>query len=145
MLQSHLKLHHDLSTSCESDSGSQTSNLVLVLCDDIGENSVLSWRDLLGKVNIFRQRHATLLKRATEVDILDGVAKIGRLSDDRDKAVLDLQVDLGALLNVVGEVTFGSNAQSSAAVRVISHPQMVWKALGCRLTLWVGLVTGRRS
>jgi len=93
---------------------------VLVLCDNVGEDGVFSWRNLLWKIDVLRQSHLALLEWAGEVDVLNGIAKIGGLSDDRDKTILDRQVDFGALLYVLAEVARGSNAEGVAAVDAIS-------------------------
>ena len=43
------------------------------------------------------------MERALEVHFADCVAEVGRLADDGDEAVFDLQVDLGAGFDVFVE------------------------------------------
>lgn len=73
-------------------------------------------RNLLGKFNILGQAHWALLERALQVDILDVLAKVRLLIDDTDQAVLDLQVDLCALLDVFVEDTRCLDRESGATV-----------------------------
>lgn len=107
--------NNNLSTTLENDSGSQTSNLLLVLGDHIGKHSVLSRWDLVREVNVLGQSLSALLERALEVDVLDGIAEIGGLTDDSDETVLDLQVDLCALGDVLLELAARSNRERLAA------------------------------
>jgi hypothetical protein len=43
-------------------------------------------------------------------------AEVGGLPDDGDQAVLDLQVHLGAIFDVFGEVTASDDAESCTTV-----------------------------
>ena len=85
----------------------QTSNLILILRHRISHHTILPRRDLFRQINLLRQCRLALLDRTLEVDVLDGVAEIGGLFDDGDQAVFDLQVDFGALRDVLGEGAFG--------------------------------------
>lgn len=73
-------------------------------------------RNLLGKLDILGQAHWALLERALQVDILDVLAKIRLLVDDADQAILDLQVDLCALLDVFVKDTRCLDRESGATV-----------------------------
>jgi hypothetical protein len=102
--------------SVELDGCGQASNLLVVLGLDVGEDSVLSGRDLLGELDILGQGELALLERALEVDFLDLAAEVGGLPDDGDQAVLDLQVHLGAIFDVFGEVTASDDAEGLTTV-----------------------------
>jgi len=115
-----LKLDENLATSGEGNSGSQASDLVLILGDDISEDGVLSRWDLLWKLDILLDSHLALLEWTLEVDVGDSVAEIGSLSDDGDQAILDLQVHLGALLNVLVEVTRRSDGECATTAEAVS-------------------------
>lgn len=76
--------------SREEHGALHTSNLFLIDGIDIGQNSVLSRRDLLGDVHFFLQRQNTLFDRAGHVNLRQVVAQVGFLFDQGDEAVLDL-------------------------------------------------------
>jgi hypothetical protein len=111
-----LAVHSEATVSVELDSRSQAGDLLVVLGGDVGEDGVLSGRDLLGQLDVFGQGGLALLDRALEVDLLDLGAEVGVLPDDGDQAVLDLQVHLGAVFNVLREVTAGDDAEGLTAV-----------------------------
>jgi len=100
----------------ELDGRSQAGDLLVVLGLDVGENGVLSGRDLLGELDVLGQGELALLERALEVDVLDLGAEVGILPDDGDQAVLDLQVHLGAIFDVLREVAASDDAEGLAAV-----------------------------
>jgi hypothetical protein len=100
----------------ELDGRGQAGDLLVVLGLDVGENGVLSGRDLLGELDVLGQGELALLKRALEVDVLDLGAEVGVLSDDGDQTVLDLQVHLGAIFDILREVTASDDAEGLAAV-----------------------------
>jgi hypothetical protein len=100
----------------ELDGRGQAGDLLVVLGLDVGENGVLSGRDLLGELDVLGQGELALLERALEVDVLDLSAEVGVLPDDGDQAVLDLQVHLGAIFNVLREVTASDDAEGLATV-----------------------------
>ena len=93
----------------------QTGNLVVVLGVGIGNDVVLSRRDLLRKFDVLGELGLAVVDGAVEVDVLDGVAEVGGLLDDGDQAVLDLQVDVGALVDLLGQVAFGGDGEGGAA------------------------------
>lgn len=119
-----LELYNERTTTSESDSSGQTGNLVLILGHNVGENRVLSWWNLCRKRDILLDRHLALLERALQVDIGDGVAEIGGLSDDGDQAILDLQVYLGALLDVLVEVAGGGDGEVVTTIEAVSRLRM---------------------
>ena len=100
----------------ELNSSGQAGDLLVVLGHDVGENGVLSGRDLLRQLDVLGQGQLALLERALEVDILDLAAEVGGLPDDGDQAVLDLQVHLGAIFDIFREVTAGDDAEGLAAM-----------------------------
>ena len=122
-----LKLDENLATSGEGNSGSQASDLVLILGDDISEDGVLSRWDLLWKLDILLDSHLALLEWALEVDVGNSVAEIGSLSDDGDQAILDLQVYLGTLLNVLVEVTRRGDSECVTTAEAVSNLD-VWRS-----------------
>ena len=104
-------MHLHAAVSVELDGRGQASDLLVVLGLDVGEDSVLSGRDLLGELDVLGQGELALLERALEIDFLDLAAEVGGLPDDGDQAVLDLQVHLGAIFDVFGEVTASDDAE----------------------------------
>lgn len=56
-------------------------------------------RDLGRQVNILRNLHLASLQRALEVDVANLLAQIRLSANKSDKAVLDSQQDVGALLD----------------------------------------------
>jgi hypothetical protein len=62
----------------------------------------------------------TLLERALEVGLLDRFACIALLVDERDHAVLDLQVHLSSLDNLLLEVAASLDTESLTAVGMVS-------------------------
>lgn len=111
-------MHLHAAIPVKLNSGFQASDLLLVLGDDVREDGVLSGRDLLRQLDVLGEGGLALLDRALEVDVLDGVAQVGGLLDDGDQAVLDLQVHLGAVLDIFGEVTAGGDGENLAAESV---------------------------
>lgn len=98
----------------EDDSSGKASNLLLVLGVDVGEDSVLSRRNLLRELNILGQAHGTLLERTLQVHVLDVLAEIGFLVDDANETILDLKVHFGAFFDVLGEDTRSLDCESGA-------------------------------
>ena len=95
-----LQLNEHVSLPRKGNRCGQACNLVIVLADNVGQDGVLSGRDLLRQRDILRQRHLALLQRTFEVDVANSVAEICRLSDDGNEAVLDLKVHLCAVLHL---------------------------------------------
>ena len=62
-------------------------------------------RDLPGQIDILGQAHLALLERAVEISLLDRVAAVCVLVDERDEAVLDLEMHLEALADLLFKVT----------------------------------------
>lgn len=72
-------------------------------------------RDLLGKVNILGELHLALLERTFQVCFLDRLARIRILVDQSNEIVVsDRKVHLGALFDLLLEVSLGGNAKSLA-------------------------------
>lgn len=138
-------MHLHAAVSVELDGRGQAGDLLVVLGLNVRENSILSGRDLLGELDVLGQGELALLKRAFEVDVLDLAAEVGILPDDGDQAVLDLQVHLGAIFDVFGEVTASDDAESLAAVFFYLAHVYVGGAATQILTPWVGWGSGRRS
>lgn len=100
-----LEIHHRL----------QTRDLLLVLGVRVRHDRVLALGHLLRDLDLLGQRHVPLLERALEVDVADLLAQVGLLVDQPDQAVLDLEQDLGAVLDVLGEGPVGDDAEGGAA------------------------------
>lgn len=113
-----LEAEDSITTAGEGDGRSQAGDLLVILGDNIGKDGVFPGRDLGGQVDILCERHDALLKRAVEVDILDGVAQVCGLADDRDQAVLDLQPDLCPLFNVLLELALGGDCECGATAGI---------------------------
>jgi hypothetical protein len=76
--------------------------------------------DFAGQSDVLGQAQLALLERALEVGLLDRFACIALLVDERDEAVLDLQVHLGSLDNLLLEVAAGLDAESLTAMDMVS-------------------------
>lgn len=68
--------------------------------------------DLRREVDILRETHLSLIERAVQIDVRDGVAEIRLLVDEGNQTVLDLDVDFGALLHLLLEVAACLNTES---------------------------------
>jgi hypothetical protein len=99
----------------ELNGGGQAGDLLVVLGHDVGEDGVLSGRDLLRQLDVLGQGQLALLDRALEVDVLDGVAQVGRLPDDGDQAVFDGQVHLGAVFDIRSDVAARDDGEGLTA------------------------------
>ena len=73
-------------------------------------------RNLGRKGDGLRDREIPLLYRALEVDVRDLLAKIGGRADKANKAVLDLEKDVGPLLDVLRRVAGGLDDKLLAAI-----------------------------
>jgi hypothetical protein len=69
---------------------------------------------LTRQINILGQLQHALLKRAFQIDLLHLLAQVRFLIDEGDEAVFDLEVDLRALLDVLGEVTLCGDGEGFA-------------------------------
>jgi len=97
-------LHSPTTPPLELNTRRQTRNGVARLTHYIRNDRVLPWWDLLGQIHVLRElRLLVLVEGALEVHFANCVAKVGRLADDGDEAVFDLQVDLGAGFDVFVE------------------------------------------
>lgn len=72
--------------------------------------------DLLGQLDLLLQDHVTLLQRAVEVNILDLLAEIGGLSDERDQTILDFQENGSTLLDSFAQGTRSLNGKSLTTI-----------------------------
>jgi hypothetical protein len=97
-----LPFQHAISNS-KVHSALQARDLLFVHRIDIRRDTVFPLGHLRRDLNVLGQLHGTLLQRTAQVDIPDLVAEVGLLLDKRDKAIFDLQEDLGAGLDVFGE------------------------------------------
>lgn len=68
-------------------------------------------RDLLGQLNILCESHFALLQRTVQVDIFDLLTEVCFLVDQADQAILDLQENLGTLLDLLAEGTLGDDGE----------------------------------
>jgi hypothetical protein len=111
-------MHNRIAALLELNSGSQAGDLFLLSCLNICNDRVFPWWNFLWQIHLLLQRCLAFLDRALEVDILHSVTQIGCLLDDGDKAVLDLQVHLGALCDVLAEGARSSDRQLLATAGV---------------------------
>lgn len=103
--------------SREEHGALHTSDLFLIDGIDIGQNSILSRWYLLGDIDFFLQRQDTLFDRAGHVDLRQVVTQVGFLFDQGDEAVLDLEENRGAGLDVFVESSVCSDGQFLSSVR----------------------------
>ena len=104
--------------SVERHGCGEAGDLLLVFGNDVGEFGVAPGRELLGQVHLLCELHLPLVERALEVYFVDRVAQVGGLAHDGDDAVLDLQVDLCAGLDVLLEVARGGDGEGGAAAEL---------------------------
>ena len=71
------------------------------------------WWNLLGQVDILGYSLLTL-ERAFLIYVLHLLAQIHSLADQFDQAILDGNVDIGAFLNLLGEITLGFDRERFA-------------------------------
>lgn len=131
----------------ECDLGRQAGDLVTILGEDVGQDRVCAlyhtlapqftrysvdetyrW-DFLGKIDILGQLHLSLIKRALHIHILERIAEVGILVDERDESVFDLEVDFCALFHYFLEVALGFDGQGTATVYehvLASVPQLMY-------------------
>lgn len=64
---------------------------------------------LPGQVNALRNREVAVLDRALKVDVLDLLAKVRFCADEADKAILDLQENVGAVLDGLADGAHGGD------------------------------------
>lgn len=69
------------------------------------KGSVSYVRNLLGQINGFGEGQSTSLNGALHVDVLDLLAQVRLGADQADQTVLDLQRNICALLNGLGDDT----------------------------------------
>lgn len=108
----------------------------------VGNDAVLSRWDLLWQFHTLRERGLALLNRALQIDILDGVAKVGGLLDDGDQAVLDLQVDGGAFGDVLREGACCRDLEGSAAGKKTC--ELLYDRRGLEMGVYVSRLRGVR-
>jgi hypothetical protein len=71
--------------------------------------------DLLGYINALRQERFALLQRTLQIDILDLLTQIRPRVYHPDKPILDLQVDVGALHDILFEYAQGFDFERCTA------------------------------
>ena len=113
MLLLHLSIE-PISHLSEKDNALQARHLVFVDGIHVRHDGVLALGHLLWDRDALCEIHGALFERAAEVDVADLVAQVGLLLDERDDAVFDLQKDLGAGLDVLGEGACGGDGEVAA-------------------------------
>jgi len=113
--QHNLRHNRTTTTPLEQHSRSHASDLLVILGVHVRKHSVLSGRDLLGQLHRLAERHLALLERTLEIDLVGLFAQVDFLVENADEAVFDLDVDLGAGLDVGGEGAFAGNDEVGAA------------------------------
>jgi len=79
--------------------GSQAGDMLAILGKDIGVDGVFARWDLLGEVDRLGDRDNALLNRTLEVDVLDLLAQVRLGVHQPDQTILDLKVDVCALVD----------------------------------------------
>lgn len=100
----------------ESDLRLETSDRLLVDVDNLGVDSVLSGRDLIGDIDSLLDAKRSLLNRAVQIGLLGLLAEVGLGVDKADQSVLDNQVDVSALLDGLKDGTGRADNQLAATV-----------------------------
>ena len=77
-------------------------------------------RNLPGQIDILGQAHLAFFERAVEISLLNRVAAICVLVDERDEPVLDLEVHLEALADLLFEITCCFNRERLATARILA-------------------------
>lgn len=94
------------------------SPLYLTLSDS-GSSEYSYRRDLLGKVDLFRESKLSLLQRAADINVcLELITQIDLLANQANKAVADLQQYLGTSLNGFVQDALGIDTESLATAKV---------------------------
>lgn len=95
----------------------QTSNLIPIRSEHIRQHGILPRRDLRRQIDILLEHGLALLERAVEIDVLDLVAEIGFLVDERDESVFDLEVHFCAVFDPLFEGAGCGDDEGFAAMR----------------------------
>ena len=77
-------------------------------------------RNLPRQLNILSQAELALLQRALEIRLLDRVARVALLVDQRDQSVLDLEMHLGALADLFLEIARRLDSQLLSSRMAVS-------------------------
>lgn len=64
-------------------------------------------RNVARQIHVLRERHGPLLQRARHIHVLDLITEVRFLIYQLDETIFHLQLDLGALLDIFGERSFG--------------------------------------
>lgn len=98
-------LSFDLQRSREGNSGKKTGDEIVINGVGSGDGNVLSGRNLVGQLNLLVELEVAGLNGAGPVDLFGLLAQVQSLADEPDVAVSHLDLDVGALLNVLVEVS----------------------------------------
>lgn len=82
--------------------------------------SITYRRNLPGQINILGQAHLALVEGALKVSLLNRVAAICVLVDERDESVLDLEVHLEAFADFLLEVAGSLDAELLATAQELA-------------------------
>jgi len=93
---------------------SQASDLLIVLVIDSSSDRVLSWRDRLWQINLLLQQQVSWGDWALEADFVNVFAEVEVLVDELDVAVLDGELNVGALEDGLLDGSGGGDGKSLA-------------------------------
>jgi hypothetical protein len=88
-------------TPLELHRSRQTRNLPIILREHIRRNRVFSRRDLRRQVNLLGNLGLPGFDGTFHVDLLDLLAQVRLGGEELDEAVLDLQDDVGACVDIL--------------------------------------------
>jgi len=117
---SYLKIQAEealLAVARKDDLGGQAGDGDVVTGVNIGEDSILAGRNLGRKLDRLSNAQGTLLDGALEVNVLDLFAQVRLGADKTNEAVLDLQQDVGALLDGLLDSSGSLNNKLLASLR----------------------------
>lgn len=118
----------------ELHSSCKTGDLRLILGVYISQHRVFSWWNLCWQRNLLLELQWSFLQWTLQVNVLHNITKICSLLDDRDQAVLDLQVYLGSIFYVLIKVTLSYDRQIVTAACMLAKRHIhFW---GCSSRCW---------
>ena len=94
----------------------QASDSLIIHAGRIGQYGVSPRRNLLRQLDLLGDSSLTLFYGAVEVDVLDLIAEIRLLLDERDEAVSNLELHCSALVDILFKISLRSENQSLTAI-----------------------------
>jgi hypothetical protein len=121
ILSCELKLVAEEARPGKLDSGSEAGDVNILGSKHIREHGVLAGRNLLGDVDALLDRQLSRLEGALEVDIADLLAEVRLGVNETDKAVLDGEHDVCALLETLFDSAGSLNHEFLAGSRGVGR------------------------